>query len=221
LKVNKVENNMTKPKFDISALVDDLQPVRILKPAHAIVFPLILTGISLAAIGTQMGWRPDLLTGTPSEMFLLRAGILALLGGACAHAALAMASPAVGKHSDRWQMALAAALLFPLCASIAMLSGNFGSAIDEMRYGMECLLMSAIGGFATAVPMVLWLRKGAPTSPERAGWLTGISSGGLGAFAYNFHCPFSDLAYTGLWYSMAVGVCAVAGRLIVPRLIRW
>jgi hypothetical protein len=216
-----MDHLVTNPKFDISTLVDDLQPVRRLNTSRGLILPAILTGIATIIIGTQMGWRPDLMSGTPSELFLLRAGTLALLGGACAHGAVAMASPAVGKHNDRWKMALAAALLFPLCAMIAMLSGNFGSAIDEMRYGAECLRMSMIGGLSVAVPMVLWLRKGAPTSPERAGWLTGIASGGLGAFAYNFHCPFSDLAYTGLWYSLAVGVCAVAGRLIVPRLIRW
>ncbi len=216
-----MDHIVSNSKFDISALVDDLQPVRRLNTSRGLILPAILTGIATIVIGSQMGWRPDLMSGTPSELFLLRAGTLALLGGATTHAVIAMASPSVGKHSDRWQMALAAALLFPLCATIAMLGGNFGSAVDEMRYGAECLWMSMAGGFASAVPMVLWLRKGAPTSLERAGWLTGVASGGLGAFAYNFHCPFSDLAYTGLWYSLAVGVCAVAGRLIVPRLIRW
>ncbi len=212
---------MTSTKFDISALVDDLQPVRRMSTSKGLILPAIITVTATIIIGTQMGWRPDLMAGNPSETFLLRAGTLALLGGASAHAVIAMASPSIGKQSDRWQMALAAALLFPLCAMIAMLGGNFGSAMDEIQYGAECLRMSMIGGLATAVPMVLWLRKGAPTSPERAGWLTGIASGGLGAFAYNFHCPFSDLAYTGLWYSLAVGTCAVVGRLLVPRMIRW
>ena len=87
--------------------------------------------------------------------------------------------------------------------------------------GMKCLQVSLLGGLATAIPMVLHLRRGAPISPERAGWLTGISSGGLGAFAYNFHCPFNDLIYIGVWYTLAVGICAIAGRLIVPHLIRW
>jgi len=29
------------------------------------------------------------------------------------------------------------------------------------------------------------------------------------------------VVYIGVWYSLAVGVCALLGRLIVPRLIRW
>ncbi len=67
------------------------------------------------------------------------------------------------------------------------------------------MMYSAIGGLATAVPMVLALRRGAPTSPARAGWLTGIAAGGLGAFAYNLHCPFNNVIYIGLWYTLAVG----------------
>jgi hypothetical protein len=86
---------------------------------------------------------------------------------------------------------------------------------------LQCMAFSGLSGSATAVPMVLWLRRGAPTSPERAGWLTGVAAGGLGAFAYSLHCPFNDVVYIGLWYSLAVGLCAVLGRLVVPRLIRW
>jgi hypothetical protein len=78
-----------------------------------------------------------------------------------------------------------------------------------------------IGGLAVAINLVVVLRRGAPVSSERAGWLTGVASGALGAFAYNFHCPFNSLIYIGFWYTLAVGICAVIGRLVVPRLIRW
>jgi hypothetical protein len=94
-------------------------------------------------------------------------------------------------------------------------------AEPDFMSGVYCLIFSLIGGSATAIPMVAALRKGAPTSPERAGWLTGIASGGMGAFAYNFHCPYDSLVYIGFWYSAAVALCAIAGRLIVPRFIRW
>ena len=216
-----MDENITHQGLSITELVNDLRPVRTLKPPYGLTFLAIICLISIVLNGTQMGWRPDLLAGTPSEMFLLRAGMLALLGGVTAHAVIAMASPSVGKHSDRWQIALACALLFPLAAVIASFTRESNIAMEHIRSGAECLMMSAIGGIAVAVPMVLWLRKGAPTSLNRAGWLVGISAGGLGAFAYNFHCPFSDIVYTGLWYSLAVAVCAVAGRLVVPPLIRW
>ena len=207
--------------FDIAALVDELEPVRSLSPRRPLLIAAAITVAMLGAVAMMRGVRSDVLAGHPDAMFLIRSGILLLLGGGTAHAVLGMASPAVGKAHMSWQMALAAAFLFPASALIVALTGDIGYAMDAMNSVGQCLMFSAIGGVATAVPMVLHLRHGAPTSPERAGWLVGIASGGLGAFAYNLHCPFNSVVYIGIWYTLAVGVCAVAGRLLVPRLIKW
>jgi hypothetical protein len=208
-------------KFDIAALVDDLEPVTALSPRRPLMIAAAITVAMLAIVVLMRGVRADVMAGHPDAMFLIRSGILLLLGGGTAHAVLGMASPAVGKAHMSWQMALAAAFLFPVAALIVAMTGDMGNAMAEMYSVGQCLMFSAIGGAATAVPMILHLRRGAPTSPARAGWLVGIASGGLGAFAYNLHCPFNSVVYIGLWYTLAVGVCAVAGRLVVPRLIRW
>lgn len=210
-----------KQGFDISAMVEELEPVRpldIKRGAWLVV--AIFTGVTAFVLMIK-GVRVDLMAGDPAPMFLLRAGLLLLLGVGCGWAALSMASPSVGKQGQSWKMAIAAAALLPLAALIIAMTGKGGMAVADMRFGMDCLFFSITGGLATAIPMVYWLRRGAPTSPERAGWLTGVASGGLGAFAYGFYCPFNDLVYIGLWYSLAVCICAVAGRLVVPRLIRW
>ena len=212
---------MTMTNLTIQQLVDDLQPVRALRPMRSIAASLAIVGVALALIMLYFGPRPDLLAGKPDAMFLLRSGTLLLLGVTNAYAAIGFASPSVGRQSSSWQIAVAAALLFPMSALIVALSVSPSEAIAATQTGMKCLQVSLLGGLATAIPMVLHLRRGAPISPERAGWLTGISSGGLGAFAYNFHCPFNDLIYIGVWYTLAVGICAIAGRLIVPHLIRW
>ena len=212
---------MTMTNLTIQQLVDDLQPVRTLRPMRSIAASLAIVGVALALILVSFGPRPDLLAGKPDAMFLLRSGTLLLLGLANAYAAIGIASPSVGRQSSSWQIAVAAALLFPMSALIVALSVSPSEAMAATQTGMKCLQVSLLGGLATAIPMVLHLRRGAPISPERAGWLTGISSGGLGAFAYNFHCPFNDLIYIGVWYTLAVGICAIAGRLIVPHLIRW
>ena len=207
--------------FNIAALVDDLEPV---KPMRKYVPLLFLAAITIAAtsliVWTQ-GMREDVLAGHPDEMFLIRAGVLLLLGGATAYAVTSMASPAVGRSQNGWQMALAAAAVFPLAAIVVASTGDIGPAMSAMESGIRCMLYSLIAAIATAAPMVVWLRKGAPSSPERAGWLTGVASGGLGAFAYNLHCPFNNVVYIGLWYSLSIIICAVVGRMIVPRLIKW
>lgn len=207
--------------LNIAALVDDLEPVRPMNKRIPLALSAAITVVAVAVIVWFKGMRADVLAGHPDEMFLIRGGVLLLLGGATAHAVTSMASPSVGRNQNGWQMALAAAVLFPLAAIIVATTSDVGPAMSAMESGMRCMGYSLIGGIATAVPMVMWLRKGAPTSPERAGWLTGVAAGGLGAFAYNIHCPFNNVVYIGIWYSLALAVCAVVGRLVVPRLIRW
>jgi hypothetical protein len=210
-----------KQGFNIASLVDDLEPV---SPVSQRI-PLALSAAIMVAATTLIVWlqgmRADVLAGRPDEMFLIRSGVLLLLGGATAHAVTSMASPAVGRSQNGWQMALAAAAVFPLSAMIVASTGDVGPALNAMESGIRCMLYSLLAGISTAVPMVLWLRKGAPTSPERAGWLTGVAAGGMGAFAYNLHCPFNNVVYIGLWYGLSLLVCAGLGRLVVPRLIRW
>ena len=208
-------------EFDFAALVNDLEPVAALNPRRPLILAAAITGVMLAIVALMRGVRADVMAGQPDAMFLIRSGILLLLGGGTAHAVLDMASPAVGKPQISWQIALAAAFLFPIAALIVAMTGDMGNSTTAMYSVGQCLMFSAFGAVATAVPMILHLRRGAPTSPARAGWLVGIASGGLGAFAYSLHCPFNSIVYIGLWYTLAVGGCAVVGRLIVPRLIRW
>ncbi len=212
---------MTERSFNIDALVEDLAPVKPIKAMPTLLTLAAIAVVALFAISFMRDFRTDLLTGQPTAMFLMRAGMLALLGGATAFSVLAMAQPSVGKHNNSWQIAVAFAALFPLGGIIAIMTGDNTLAIASMASVYRCLGFSAITAFATAIPMVMSLRRGAPTNPERAGWLTGVAAGGMGAFAYSFYCPFDSLAYTGVWFTLSVAISAVAGRLIVPSLIRW
>jgi hypothetical protein len=207
--------------FDIDAMVAELEPVKPLRMVHGMAAVGLLMAVAVSVIILTFGLRADLLSAQFHPMFLLRAGLLLLLGGGCGWAVLNMASPAVGHQGQSWKMAIAAAALMPLAALLVMVTRGADVAMANAFFGMQCMAFSALAGLATAVPMVMYLRRGAPTSPERAGFLTGVTAGGLGAFAYSLHCPFNDVVYIGLWYTLAVGGCAVIGRLVVPKLIRW
>ena len=69
--------------------------------------------------------------------------------------------------------------------------------------------------------LTAWLRRGASTALNRAGWLVGLASGSFGAFAYSLHCPSNSIYYVGIFYSAVVAISAAVGRLIVPAAIRW
>ena len=205
----------------IEGLVDQLEPVRTLKPKSGLAIVGGLTMIAGIAVATMLGVRDDLMTGVADEMFFLRSGMLLMLGIATAITVVNMARPGVGKLSRGWIWALITAALFPLTAAI--MSAIAMPPLEALRpmEGLKCLAASGIAALAIGSGLTLWLRRGAPTSPERAGWLVGIASGALGAAAYNLHCPFNDIYYIGLWFTIPVLVSAIVGRLVVPRLIRW
>ena len=205
----------------IEGLVEELEPVRTLKPKSGLA---IVGGITLLAgliVATALGVRDDLMMGMADAMFFLRSGVLLMLGIATAITAVNMARPGVGKLSRGWIWALITAALFPLTAAI--MSAIAMPPVEALRptEGLKCLTVSGIAALAIGSGLTLWLRRGAPTSPERAGWLVGLAAGALGAAAYNLHCPFNDIYYIGLWFTIPVLLSAIVGRLLVPRLIRW
>jgi len=205
----------------IEGLVEELEPVRALQPKNGMAIVCGLAMVAAAAVATFLGVRNDLMTGMADEMFFLRSGVLLMLGIATALAVVNMARPGVGKLNRGWIWALIAAALFPLTAAI--MSAINMPPVEALRpmQGLKCLSVSGVAALAIGSGLTLWLRQGAPTSPERAGWLIGIASGALGAAAYNLHCPFNDIYYIGLWFTIPVVVAAILGRLVVPRLIRW
>ena len=206
----------------IDRLVDDLTPVKPLKARDGLALTLMTAAAFAALIAVFGGIRGDILMGIPDPMFFLRGGALLLLGLTSSYAVIAMSQPAVGNSFKGWVWALFAALLFPATAAVmAMIAAPDNMSIFVPRYGVECLAISMLVGTGIAAAQVFWLRRGAPVALDRAGWLVGMSSGALGAAAYSLHCPFNSIFYIGLWYSLAVAICAILGRLIVPRLIRW
>jgi hypothetical protein len=206
----------------ISALVDELQPVRPLRFRRGLGLALAAMALAAILVIGMGGIRPDLAAGKPDAMFLVASGLFLLLGLAAAVTVVAMGSPRVGNAHDGWRWAAAMAGLLPLAALLLAL-GDFHSAwlASEPAHGLLCAACSLGLGLLTGAVLVFWLRRGAPTSPGRAGLLTGIAAGCAGVFAFSIACPFDSIMHIGLWHGLAVGVSAFAGWLIVPRLVRW
>lgn len=211
-------------KADIDSLVADLKPVRPIRPATGTALAVAATLLAVAIVALVLGFRPDIMRLRPLPIVMLREGMLLILGFASLGAVVAAARPSVGRvgGDGSWIWALAAAALFPLTSLILMFAGMPvpSEARDPME-GMGCMTVSVIAALIVGAALTLWLRRGAPTAPARIGWLVGLSAGSFGTFAYGLRCMSSTVFYVGLWYTLAVAFCAVLGRLIVPRLIRW
>jgi hypothetical protein len=211
-----------KTDLTLDDLVADLQPVRAVRPAQALALVAGATLCAATAVAYRFGVRPDIMSMTPHPLVLLRAGMLLVLGSACIAAVIAAARPAVGHSQSGWAWALAAGLLFPASALIMMAGGgDMPEGSLAPRIGGYCLAIGGVSALLIGGVLTAWLRRGAPTAVNRAGWLVGLTAGSFGTFAYSLHCPMNTIYFVGLWYTLAVGLSALAGRLIVPRLIRW
>ena len=213
---------LQRPETFIDTLVAQLEPVSPLTQAAGLsrAALAVLTAAGIAAFG--IGLRADLLAGKLDPVFLLSTGLFLLLACAASFSVIQLSRPRVGNHQTGWLWASAMAAVLPASALLTWLvalAGGERPAIDAA--GWNCLAMGAALGLILAATLTAWLRRGAPTSPERAGLLTGIASGSAGIFAFSLHCPHSDIGHIGLWHGLAVVVSAVLGRLLIPSAIRW
>ncbi len=201
----------------IESLVADLTPVTPMRTVPVLGRVAFCVLAAIACVAAVLGLRSDL-----SPLFVLSAGLFLMLGVASSLTAIAMARPQVGIDRTGWAWAAAMAALLPATTLIMALSHASSAWTKSVPHtGVACMMIGLLAGLASGAVLTAWLRRGAPSSPQRAGLVTGIATGSLGMFAAALHCPNDDIYHIGLWHSAAVLLAALLGRLIVPRLIRW
>ncbi len=206
----------------IASLVGELQPVKPLSFARGLSYALVAAAVSALAVVTAFGIRPDLTSGRFDPVTLIATGLFLVLGIAAAVTVIVMSRPQVGNDHSGWIWSAAMVALLPVAAMIVNLGG--GSAMlsqESVTHGFECLMIGGGSSLLVFAVLVGWLRKGAPTSPDRAGLLTGVAAGSLGIFAFSLHCADNDIVHIGLWHSAVVVLMAGLGRTAVPALVRW
>ena len=210
------------PNNLIASLVDDLRPVRAMRMVDGLALVASAGAITVVLTILLLGLRPDVADGQFQPLFLFANGLFLIVGLATALAAVGMGMPRVGHSSQGWKWVVAMGSLLPATAVIMLTSRTEPMPLALVTsHEVKCVAMGLALSLLTATALTGWLRRGAPTSAERAGWLVGLASGSTGIFAFAFHCPFDSFYHVGLWHVLPVAIGAVLGRLIVPRLIRW
>jgi hypothetical protein len=210
------------PDALIAELVGELEPVRPMRFAEGLALALAGAGASVAAVAAVNGLRPDLLGAAINPMHLVASGLALGLALAATVTVVVMGRPQIGNDHKGWRWAAVMAGLLPVTAVVvAMERGAQGLSAEAMRHGAECLAGGTIASLLVFAMLVVWLRRGAPTSPARAGLVAGVAAGAFGVFTISLSCGDNDIVHFGLWHSLAVLVTGLAGRALVPRLIRW
>ncbi|MFM5917607.1 MAG: NrsF family protein [Novosphingobium sp.] len=206
----------------IAGLVDELKPVAPLRPRRGMT--LALAGLLAGCLATLwiIGMRPDFRAMEPEALPLTGALLFLVLALASAWGAVDMARPYVGLRREGWGWTASMAGVLPLAALVVLLGewlrgGNVGALVN----GSVCMACGLLLSLITGAALTLWLRRGAPPNPARAGLLVGVAAGASGIFAVSLACPHNDLVHIGLWHGMTVVLAGIAGRLVVPRLIAW
>lgn len=70
--------------------------------------------------------------------------------------------------------------------------------------------------------VVLWAVRGlAPTRLKDAGFASGVLAGAIGAAGYSLACPEPSVTFVAIWYTLGIGLTALVGRYLGPRVLRW
>ena len=211
-----------RPEPFISALVEDLRPVAPLRQGlgMALAGAALLAGAILVV--AMLGMRPDYAAGRPVALPGIATGVFLVLALASASTAIDMARPAVGARREGWSWTALMAAVLPVGGLILALNDGLAGLVTAFDPGgLFCLGLGSAAGLATAVMLVFWLRRGAPSSPQRAALLIGVAAGAAGVFATSLWCPHDGLLHIGIWHGLTVIAGGLAGRAVLPRLLRW
>ncbi|MGB7656119.1 MAG: DUF1109 domain-containing protein [Novosphingobium sp.] len=206
----------------IAGLVADLKPVAPLRQAAGMRLALLALSGGVIGMIAIFGPRADLMAGQPDGLALLGAGLFLVLALASAWAAVDMARPYVGMRREGWGWTALMAAMLPVGGAYTMGAAWWrGLPSGFEMNGSDCMRFGLGWGVLMFGALVVWLRRGAPSLPRRAGLLTGVASGAAGIFAVSLYCPHNDLIHIGVWHGLTVVVAGLIGRLAVPRLIAW
>lgn len=206
----------------IAELVGGLEPVRPLRFAEGLALALMTTALAAAAVVWLFGMRADLMAGSVNPMHLVTTGLFFVLGLAASATVVVMSRPHVGSDHSGWRWAAGMAALLPVTGLIVALSrGTDVMSAESMAHGADCFTTGGAASLLVFAALTAWLRRGAPTAPDRAGLVAGVAAGAFGIAAFSLHCPDNDIVHIGVWHSAVVLAMAGLGRLAIPRLVRW
>lgn len=207
----------------IEMLSTNVEPVKPGRFKKALALTLLFGGAAsfCLMLGT-VGLRSDVGAGILSGFIALRLFFTLILISAGTLLLTKLIRP--GQDGRRSYVVIFLSFLALGLAGIGALAIHPPTAWGPMVMGTDWVMcVFCIPLFAT-VPFValIWtLRQGAPTNLRSAGAIAGLVAGAIGAVAYAFHCPDDSIPFIALWYGVMIGLCALVGAMLGPRLLRW
>lgn len=177
---------------------------------------------ALVIMAALLGVRPNLLASLGDPVVWLKFSFSTTMLIAAGIAARRLSLP--GKGWRGAGLVLSLAFVVALAWALMDLATHPMAVWPERIIGQEwltCLVAIPLLSLPTTLVMGAAMRRLAPTRLDLAGTLLGLASGGTAAFAFALHCQDDTAPFVALWYSLALGVSALSGRIFGPLLLRW
>lgn len=204
-------------------LSEGLAPVRPWFVPRRLLFGMALGAmVSIVWVIAFLQLRPDLIPAMATAMFWAKLAYPLALAAIATFAAERLARPA--GHARRrlaWlALPFAAVALFAFVQYLAMPPRLHGVIVTggSARVCSLLVLASSLPPFAG----LIWAMRGlAPTRLRETGAVIGLAAGGVGAFAYAWHCTEWGAPFLALWYTAGILAASLLGAITGPLLLRW
>jgi hypothetical protein len=194
---------------------------------HAVRRSLLLTVggaavVSLFILLLWLGMRPDLHSAMRTGPFWMKAGYTVALAVSGFWLTLRLARPDGAPRRGWLAPAFVVAILALLAAlQMATTPHDQWRSVWMGHSWMFCPWRIVVIAIPVFVGLTLALRRLAPTRLVSAGAAAGLLAGAVGASVYGLACDETAATFTLAWYSLGIGLCALAGALAGPRLLSW
>jgi hypothetical protein len=180
------------------------------------------TLVAMAVMLVAFGFRTDLTTPRAFAFLFLKLAFTIVTVVLTAILLTKLARPGgERKISMAWVVLPFAAIVLLAAAHLASApSAHWERMILGDRW-LECLLSIPIIAIVPFAVIIWVVRRMAPTDLRRAGALAGLIAGSISGAGYALHCMDDSLPFIALWYGGTIILCAAAGAVLGPRLLRW
>lgn len=207
----------------IEALGRDVTPV-----SRYAVGRRLAIGVAVGAVGTLilivwlLGLNPQLHLAVRHYSFWMKWGYTVSLGSCAILATARLARPDSAQFGWLWVMAIP--VLSLVAISVVEMSQVPPAQWLAMWLGQSWRVCSSLV-FLLSMPIfggLLWsFRRMAPSRLRAAGATAGLAAGAWGATLYCLHCPEVSAIFVLTWYTVGIGMAALVGAVLGPRLLRW
>jgi hypothetical protein len=178
--------------------------------------------LSAALFFWQLGWRPDIGEARGTLPFLFKFVVTAALLIPAALLTAHLARPDATPGLWGWALLIAPLLLVAgVSAELIASPINIWTAKLIGANAAACVTLILLLSIAPFAALLFALSEGAPTEPRLTGAIAGIVAGAIAATLYAIHCTDDSPLFVATWYTIAIGIMALAGIVLGERLLRW